>query len=290
MRRLLTEPLFHFVLIGAALFAAFSLLSERDDIPRDAIVVSAGKIEHLAALFQRTWQRPPTRRDLEALIDDFVREEAAYRKGIAVGLDRDDTIIRRRIRQKLEFVAEDLVSRLTPSDEELAAYLTENPDRFQVDPRFTFRQVYLNPEQRRNALEMDASELLIALNGDPSVDARRLGDSLLLEHGYAGVSQRDVANLFGHRFAAALAALEPGAWRGPIESGYGVHLVLVEERSGSRLPELDEIRAQVEREWANARRKETTEQFYADLVDQYEVVIEWPEAPTTGEDAPGAGS
>jgi hypothetical protein len=290
MRRLLKEPLLHFLLLGAALFVAFSLLSGRDRPGDEAIVVSAGKIEHLAALFARTWQRPATRVELEGLIRDYVREEAAYREGMAVGLDRNDTIIRRRIRQKLEFVAEDLASQIAPSEEELAAYLTANPDRFRVDPRLTFRQIYLDPKERRDSVEMDARELLITLNGDPAVDARTLGDALLLEHGYADVSQRDVANLFGHRFAAAVADLEPGAWRGPIESGYGVHLVFVEERSGSRLPDLDEIRAQVEREWANARRMETTERFYTDLVDRYEVVIEWPEGATTGEDARGTGS
>ncbi len=290
MRRPLNEPLLHFLLLGAALFAAFSFLSVRDQPGDEEIVVSAGKIEHLAALFARTWQRPPTRAELEGLVRDFVREEVAYREGMGMGLDRNDTIIRRRIRQKLEFVAADLASRATPSDDELTAYLTANPDQFRVDPRLTFRHVYLNPEQRRDSVETDARELLIALNGDPTMDATTLGDSLVLEHGYSAVSQRDVASLFGHRFAAALAELEPGEWQGPIESGYGVHLVFVQERSGSRLPELDEIRAAVEREWANAQRLETTDKFYADLLDRYRIVIEWPEDRTTGQDARGEDS
>jgi len=285
LRRLLTEPLLHFLLLGAALFAAFSFLSVRDQAGDEEIVVSAGKIEHLAALFDKTWQRQPTRADLEGLVRDFVREEAAYREGMAVGLDRNDTIIRRRIRQKIEFVVEDLASRATPSDDELVAYLKANRDQFRVDPRLTFRQIYLNTERRRDSVEMDARELLIALDSDPTMNASALGDSILLEHSYSSVSQRDVANLFGHRFAAAVAELEPGEWRGPIESGYGVHLVLVQERIGSRLPELDEIRAQVEREWANAQRLETMEEFYADLLDRYRIVIEWPEDRTTGEDS-----
>jgi len=276
-KRWIKEPLLHFVLIGAALFAAFALLSARDDVPRDAIVVSAGKIDHLAALFQRTWQRPPTRSELEGLIDDFVREEAAYREGLAVGLDRDDTVIRRRIRQKLDFIAEDVADLIEPDEAALEAYLAANPERFRVDPRLWFRHVYLDPEKRRDTLEADVRELLARLEGDPSLDAFMLGDAILLEPAYGDVSTREIAGLFGSQFTSSLAELEPGAWHGPIASGYGVHLVFIDERRGGRQPPLDEIRAQVEREWANAHRLETTEQFYADLLKRYEIVIEWPE-------------
>jgi hypothetical protein len=139
-KRWIKEPLLHFVLIGAAIFAAFALPSARDDVPRDAIVVSAGKIDHLTALFECTWLRPPTRPELEGLIDDFVREEAAYREGLAVGLDRDDTVIRRRIRQKLDFIAEDLADLIEPDEAALEAYLAANPERFRVDPRLWLRR------------------------------------------------------------------------------------------------------------------------------------------------------
>jgi len=255
-------------------------MSSRDAVPRDAIVISAGKIEHLSALFARTWQRPPTRTELEGLINDHIREEVAYREGMAIGLDRDDTIIRRRIRQKLEFIAEDIASQIEPSDDELAAYLAANTDQFRVDPRLTFRQVYLNSDKRGNAVENDARELLVAFKGDPSIDASTLGDRILLEHGYADVPLREVASLFGQQFAAAVVDLEPGVWSGPIESGYGVHLVFVDGRIEARLPELDEVRDQVRREWDNERRVDVTETFYSNLLDRYEIVIEWPESGT----------
>lgn len=285
MKRIITEPLLHFLLIGAALFAAFSFLSARDVLPRDAIVVSAGKIEHLAALYTRTWQRPPTRTELEGLINDYLREEAAYREGMAIGLDRDDTIIRRRVRQKLEFIAEDIASQTEPSDDELAEYLAAHTDQFRVDPRLTFRQIYLNSDQRGDAVENDARELLVAVNGDQSIDASTLGDRILLEYGYADVRMREVANMFGQQFAAAIVDLEPAVWQGPIESGYGAHLVFVDHRSDARLPELDEVRNQVRREWENARRVEAIETFYRNLLDRYEIVIEWPESGTEESDS-----
>ncbi len=179
MRRLLREPLLHFLLLGAAIFAVYSWLAGGEGRAPDEIVVSAGRIEHLAALFARTWQRPPTREELEALVDEFVLEEAVYREGAAIGLDRDDTIIRRRIRQKLDFVAGDLAWRIEPSEDELIAYLSAHPDDFRLEPRLTFRHVYLNPEERGAAIEADARTLLLTLNGDGTLDASAMGDRTL---------------------------------------------------------------------------------------------------------------
>ena len=285
MNRLLAEPLVHFLLLGAAIFAVFSLVSARDRAPRDAVVVSAGKIEHLEALFERTWQRPPTRGDLEGLVRDFVREEVAYREGMAAGLDRDDTIIRRRLRQKVEFLAEDFTSQADPSDSELAAYLAAHPADFRVEPRLTFRQVYFDPERRGDELDADLGALLLELNDDPALDAAAQGDAILLTHGQPDVSLRDIADLFGTQFAGAVTELQPGPWQGPIESGYGVHLVRVDARSEGRVPELDEVRAAVRREWDNVQRGEALEELYRELLSRYEIRIEWPEPGAQDEDS-----
>jgi hypothetical protein len=277
MKRLVREPLLHFLLLGAALFAVFSFLRHENASRKDQIVVSASKIEHLAALFARSWQRPPTPDELDGLIQDFIREEAAYREGLALGLDRDDTIIRRRIRQKLDFIAQDLASQVEATDADLAAYLVAHPDDFRTEPRLSFRQVYVNPEQHREGLDTQVRNLVTTLNGDPSIDIRGLGDRIQLESSYTNVSPRDIANLFGTQFASAIVELEPGAWQGPITSGYGVHLVIVDERRDGRLPALDDVRDAVRREWENARRQEMIEQFYGKLLEKYEIVLEKPE-------------
>ena len=266
MKRMMHEPLLHFLLLGAALFVGVAFLRD-DGAPRqNQIVVSAGKIEHLAALFARTWQRAATREELEGLIHDFIREEAAYREGLALGLDRDDTIIRRRIRQKLDFIAEDLASQVEPTEADLLAYLAAHPEDFRTPARLSFRQVYVNAEPHRNGLDAEMRALVMALNRDPSTDASGLGDRIQLEHGYANISTRDISRLFGAPFATAIVALPPGTWQGPIPSGYGVHLVIVDERQDGRLPPLDDVRDDVRRDWENARRKERIEQFYRHLL------------------------
>lgn len=278
MQRMVREPLLHFLLLGAALFAVFSFLRDDDAERQEQIVVSAGKIEHMAALFARTWQRPATREELDGLINDFIREEAAYREGLALGLDRDDTVIRRRIRQKLDFIAQDLAIQVEPTDAEISDYLAAHPDQFRTEPRLSFRQVYINPGQRRDGLDADVRDLMMTLNADATIDASGLGDRIQLEPGYADVSPRDIANLFGTQFAAAIVDLEPGTWQGPIPSGYGVHLVIVDERRDGQVPALDAVRDAVRREWENARRQEMIEQFYRKLLEKYEIIVERPQA------------
>jgi hypothetical protein len=279
LARFIREPLLHYLFLGAALFGVYGYLHSDDAklLGDQQIVVTEGKIEHLVALFTRTWQRPPTRKELEGLIDDYVREEAAYREGTAMGLDQNDTIIRRRIRQKLDFVADDLASQLAPTDEELEDYLREHADDFRVDSKFTFRQVFFDPESHVDDLAEVVSDLVVTLREDSSVDAREQGDRTLLEFGYQNLSQREVANLFGNRFAAALAGLDPKTWHGPIESSYGVHAVIVDEVLPSSLPKLQSVRDAVRRDWEHARRQELTEQYYQNLLDKYDIVIRWPE-------------
>jgi hypothetical protein len=278
MKRIVREPLLHFLILGAALFAVFSFLRGDGAERQEQIVVSAGKIEHMAALFARTWQRPATRAELDGLINDFIREEATYREGLALGLDRDDTVIRRRIRQKLDFIAQDLAIQVEPTDTELSDYLAAHPDKFRTEPRLSFRQVYVNPEQRRDGLDADVRDLMMRLNADATIDASGLGDRIQLEPGYADVSPRDIANLFGTQFAAAIEDLEPGTWQGPIPSGYGVHLVIVDERRDGQVQALDAVRDAVLHEWENARRQEMLEQFYRKLLEKYEIIVERPKA------------
>ena len=280
--RVLREPLFHFIVLGGMLFAAYGYLNQDagEEFSDNQIVVSTGKIEHLAALFSRTWQRPPTREELQGLVDDHVREEAAYRAGTAMGLDSNDTIIRRRIRQKLEFVADDVSSQIQPTEEELANYLRDHPDDFRIDSRFTFQQVFFDPQRRGNDLEDIISDLVVRLTEDANVDARELGDRILLEFRYEDVSSREVASLFSREFAASLDQCELKTWQGPLQSSYGLHVVLVEDKQLGSLPELDDVRTAVRREWEHARRKELTNQYYQSLIDKYEVIVEWPEEET----------
>lgn len=275
IRRILREPLLHFLALGGALFVAFALASGDEAGREGRIVVTAGKVEQLGSLFARAWRRPPTREELDGLVRDWVREEAAYREALRLGLDRDDTVIRQRLRQKFEFMADDAAGAFEPSDDDLRAYLDANADAFAVEPRVSFRQVFLRPD-RGEALAGEARELLTLLRRDAPLDASSLGDRTMLEHAHAEVSEREIAGLFGERFASAVLDLRPGAWEGPIASAFGAHLVIVDARSAGRIPELDDARGAVLRAWRNEQRQRVLAALYDELVGRYEVVVEPP--------------
>jgi hypothetical protein len=275
--KFIREPLVHFLLLGVAIFVIYGLVSDGSGSKPGYIVVTQGKIEHLRASFTRVWQRPPSPDELDGLIQDYVREEVLAREAVALGLDRDDTVIRRRLRQKMEFIANDLAAQAEPSDEELREYLAQHPDLFRTEPRLTFRQVYLNPQRRGDAVQRDAARLLAELNrAGAQADFAAMGDSTLLSPELVDVRASEVGGMFGERFARQVSQLPPGRWQGPVLSSYGVHLVFLEARTDGRLPELQEIRQAVAREWANAHRLEANERFYQELSRRYAVTIERP--------------
>jgi hypothetical protein len=272
----LREPLLQFLVLGAALFLLFQWRGDREpDTGRDRIVVSQGTLESLAQKFRRLWLRPPTVEELNGLVEDHIREEVYYREALAMGLDRDDTIVRRRMRQKMEVFFEDLAALDEPSDEELAAFLSANPERFRIPARLTFQHVYLNPDKSGAEGDAAAGRLIAALNRpDDPPSPESLGDPFMLGHRFSDVTTVEVDRLFGEGFSASLSNLGPGTWRGPVPSGYGPHLVRVENRVPGRVPELDEVREAVLREWTDARRKEINEATYQRLRERYTVVVE----------------
>jgi PPIC-type PPIASE domain len=271
IRRWLREPLVHFLVLGALLFAAShwsgGTVSNR-------IVITPGQIDSMVATFGRTWQRPPTEKELKGLVEDYVRDELATREGLALGLDRDDTVIRRRLRQKLEFLIEDSADASPVTDADLQAWLERHPDQYRVEPRVAFRQVYVSPDRRGAATERDARILLARLSAAGRDVPTTIGDSLMLPRDVERSTQRSIAQLFGEEFADELLKVEPGRWAGPLRSGYGLHLVWVHARDEGRMPALEEVRPQVERDLFAARRRERIDQLYAEMLSRYKVIVE----------------
>ncbi len=288
MRTLIREPLLHFLLIGAGLFLLFAWRGGPATQPggpsvaqSTTIVVTQGQIEHMAAQFARTWQRPPTEQELKGLIDDHVRDEISYREATAMGLDRDDATIRRRMRLKLETLNEDIAAAMTPTEQDLQTFLEQHQKSFLEEPQAAFRQVFLNPDRRGARIEADARKLLARLRAaGPDADLADFGDPLMSLSDDLPLSPvSEIGRIFGEKFSRTVVEIEPGQWQGPVLSGYGLHLVYVTERRPARLPKLAEIRDRVEREWVFARKKDMQEAMYKKLGERYTVVIEQP-APT----------
>ena len=282
LRRWLREPLLHFLILGVLLFLLFHLKGG-SGTKQSEIVVTTGTVRTISEGFERVWKRPPTQQELDSLIQDYIKEEIYYREAVANGLDRDDTIIRRRLRQKMEFLADGMGYIKEPTEKDLQLYLQRHPEKFRVENRFTFSQVYLNPEQHQNSLPQDATQLLAKLNNaGNSVDASQYGDRFMLGYYFSNQSESNVARTFGDQFAKQLAQLETGKWVGPIESGYGQHLVLISNRTEGSTPPLSEVRKQVQSEWMTEEAKQTSEKFYESLRSRYNVKIEQPQKTSPG--------
>ena len=276
IRRLLREPLLHFLLIGAVLFVLYGALNRgRSDAPRD-IVISEARVEAIAESFATVWMRPPTAAELKGLIDDYVAEEVYYREAIAMGLDQDDTVIRRRLRQKMEFISDGIADSTEPTDALLQEYLEQNPGKFAQPAALTFRQVYLSAERRGDRVRADAEKLLAELQA--GTDPAEAGDPTLLPATMEAASPQAIASAFGEGFARQVDEAPVGQWAGPIESSFGLHLVRVDERTAGAAPTLAEIRPIVLREWQADTRRRHNISFLTTLRGKYDVRVEGPAA------------
>jgi len=279
MSRLLREPIFHILLAGVAIFLVDAMLrGESRGAGEGEIHVPAGRVENLVALFAKTWKRPPTADELRSIVDDYVLEEALYREGLAMGLDRNDTVIRRRIRQKMEFVVADLVESKSPTETELREWFDERREDYRIAASYSFRQVFLDPGLRGDAVHKDAERLLKQLEGLANLElAREFGDRILLEFAFLDVETTALQSTFGDGFAAELSQLPLGRWSGPIASAFGLHLIYLSERAESRLPAFEEVRREIVRDFEYHQTDAAQLRLEEELLGRYEVTVEWPQ-------------
>jgi hypothetical protein len=238
------------------------------------IVVTPGQVDRLASSFAATWQRPPTERELQGLVADHIREEVYFREALALGLDRDDIIIRRRLRQKVEFLTQDLADAVDPTDQELRAFLEEHVDDYRIPDRYTFAQRLFRTDGGPEGGSESAQEAWAALGDPTALEAGPEGDPSMLPPGMRDVPSVEVARVFGGQFLSGLEQSPVGRWSRPFESGYGVHLVYVQEHVEGRAPTLDEVRPLVVRDWATRQRAEVNDAVYQEMLDRYTVVLE----------------
>ncbi len=267
--RLLREPLLHFLAIGGLIFVLFAAMSEPGSEPADTIVVGPERIGQLVRGFQAVWRRSPTDDELRAMIDDFVREEIYYREALALGLDRNDTVVRRRLRQKMEFLTDSGAEILEPVAGELEAYLLANEKSFRRGPRLAFEQIYLGETPGPESI----TRSLGVLQSDPVTDPSTLGEHTLLPTQLGLSPPEAVDGVFGKGFFERLAELTPGVWAGPVASAYGVHIVRIGESLAARTPPLEEIRDNVLWNWKAAKGRELRELHYARLRERFIIEI-----------------
>ena len=275
------DPLLHFIVAGALLFAGDFLINpgETTSPATDPVHIGDGEVRWLKETFANQWQRPPTSEELRGLVAGFLEEELLAREAKTLGLDRHDTIVRRRLAQKLAFLVDDTSRIVEPSDEQLRQFQDANAERFRGEARVSFAQVFFNPARRMNA-ESDAEAALISVSASGGNErAATMGDPILLETEFYDVDARTVANLFGEDFARTIFELKPGSWTGPVKSGYGVHIVRVTNLSPATLRSFEEVRPKVLEAWRHQREIETKAAYLAKLREKYGVSVDNSAAP-----------
>ena len=275
--RWLREPLLQFLLVGVLLFALWKVVNPHsaDPGPANRIVLTEDDLKQLATTWMLAGRAPPTAQQMQSLVDDRVREEVLYREALALGLDKDDTIVKRQLARKMEFLAEDVSKLEAPQAGELKAWFEKNKERFALPPRVSFRHIYFSPDRRGKNVRADAERAQSELAGKP-MDAPAVataGDPFMFQQYYGDRPFDEIARQFGPQFARALIAVTPGAWAGPIASGYGWHVIFAESITPQRYPDFDDIEPEVKAAWMEDRRNETRGQLYKAMRARYEVVL-----------------
>jgi hypothetical protein len=274
----LREPLVHFCIAGAAVFGAYHWLSGKEpEAPPNGqrIEISTDDIRQIAIAWMAQGRLPLTPDQLQKLVDQKIAEEILYREGLALGLDRNDEIIKRRIAQKMDFLAADVAAIQEPDKAELIEWFSRNSDRFAIPPRASFRHLYFSPDKRGAVARGDAVAALKAIAGRSadSADLATLSDPFMLRGHYRNSTPDFLLREFGPAFARELFELEPGGWRGPLQSGYGWHLVWIDAMQPGRIPAFEEVEAEVRSAWRDARYQEIKRAALEEMRARYEVVV-----------------
>lgn len=275
--KLLHEPLVHFMFIGALIYASYGLLATPENNENEnIIVVSAGELDWMKSSWEKRWNRPPTKQELNNIIDQYVRDTILYKEALNMGLDQNDTVIKKRLAQKVEYIAKDLVTYVDPTEQELQAYLLENIDDFRKPATYTFSQVFVDPDKRGENTLVDAEKIKETLiNEDVAIDdVDSYSDELMTSNYFENTSTIDIRRAFGTGFTDSLVSLEKRTWHGPILSGFGVHIVYVEEVIPSPIPKLTDVKQAVTQDWYDQKREELNEEFYIALKERYQIIID----------------
>lgn len=267
MNAIIREPLIHFFLIGGLLFGWYSL--QRDVETDDTIHVTQGQIQSLIQNFNRVWSRPPTQEELEGLIQDYIQEEVMVREAIAIGLDQHDTVIRRRLRQKMEFISDELLSRSEPTESDLREYYQEHKSLFSEPPRISFRHIYFNPERNKEFLDKTKEQL-----NQNTVDPEVVGDPFLVESSFSMESLHDIKGVFGEEFTDRIFEFSKGEWEGPVASAYGWHLVYIEDGKPGTDIDFESARARVKDRWMLDNSRKLKEAAFEQFRDKYTIEVD----------------
>ena len=284
LKRCLHEPLLHFLLIGTALFSLSAYMHRGGGVESSRhIALTLDELRQMEMYFESQWHRAPAVQEFQAMVEDKVREEVLYREALTMGLDKDDTIVKRRMAQKMQFLSEDIAAAHEPSTAELKTWFEKNSTKFALPSRYSFRHLYFSPDKRRENAQTDAARALARILDQPE-DSRlgvSLADRFMFQDYYRDRAPEALAKEFGSQFVVALEKLRPGSWQGPVESGYGWHLVYVDTLIPGRNAAFEEMESDVKTAWLAEQKQNAWQKAYREMRAKYTVLLPAPSAMQT---------
>ena len=275
MSKLFREPLVHFIILGALLFAGHMLWQQRVTKADYTITVTTEEMERQALIFAGENRREPTDDDLKALLFSHVEEQVLMREAQRLGLGEDDTIIRRRLAQKMRFIIEDVDAPALPDGSELQRWFDANIEDFTSAETRSFMHIYLSPEEHGEQIEAKAAMILSKVS-DTSQDWKVLGDPFMMKREFKDLRAVEAARLFGPEFSESLFQAAQGTWQGPIESAFGLHLIYMNKIAPKRVPEFGEVRPKVEAAWQEEAQRMANQNNLKKLIKKYKVDVQDP--------------
>ena len=267
------EPLVHFLIAGLVVFLISSLRGPEIDPNSRKIVLNETQIEQLVSEWQKTWQREPTPTEVDAIIREFIKDEIYFREAIRLGLDKDDLVVRRRLRSKMEYLSNSAAESQIPSEKELQDWLDKNPLKYAIGANYSFEQIYFNADNEIEKRKRTNTILSSLKNG---TDWQSLSDDISLPAQMENEDIENIGKVFGEEFANNLGPLPVKAWSEPIASGFGFHIVRILQKTEGRKPKLAEVRAEVERDWRAKTALLREQKSYQSLLDGYKIEIDRP--------------
>ncbi len=292
MKRLLGEPLVHFLLLGAALFTLYHYVQPGTGATQSSreIRLSLCELTQLALQFQVQWRREPTAKEFNQIVESKVQTEILYREAMAIGLDKEDEIVKRRMAQKMKFLAEDVATAYEPTPDELESWYEKNSEKFVMPQRVSFRHVYFSPDLRGTHAREDALKALTQLAGQPqdSKISAAIADRFMLQDYYRDCAPDFLGKEFGPQFARTISELPVASWQGPVESGFGWHLVFVDTVIPGRVPDFEEIEQDVKTAWLGDQKALAWQKAYTDMRSRYTVLLPVPPKRVKASDSPSS--
>lgn len=275
--KFLREPLVQFLFLGGLIYFAYALVTPQSEEDNSrTILVSASRVQWMQDSWQKRWNRLPTKQELDGIIQQYIKETVLYNEAVKMGLDKDDGVIRRRLAQQVEFLAKDLVVYTPPTQVDLEKYYKEHLDQYKPDAKYSFTQIYFDPDKRGESTLDDANKVKDKLMAQASMlqNVEGLGDDFVAANYFEANTPLEITKSFGSGFAQSLVELKAGVWHGPVLSGFGTHLVFVNEIITPPVPPFNEVKERVLEDWIEQKRESLNEEFYKALEDYYTIIVE----------------